>query len=133
MPGVIIMLKINDIEYKSIKKAIKFLPFEAIVDGDERKGKALNITLETNNFKLSIETVYDLQWINELKVNARNDISKYIIGLPYEDKKGWIYFSDKCKCTINRINNNTFDFSLSGNFEECDEVLNIEYDDIFEI
>lgn len=127
------MLKINDIEYKNIEKFIDFDPFEATVDGNKRKGKALYITLKTNDFKLSIETVYDLEWIKNLKINDKKDVSKYIIGLPYEDKNGWMYLSDKCNGTIIRINDNSFKFYLNGYFGECDEEFNIEYDDIFEI
>ena len=89
--------------------------------------------MKTSDFQLSIETVYDLEWIKGLKVNDKKDVSKYIIGLPYEDKKGWIYLSDKCNCIIIRINDNTFKFYLNGCFEECDEKFNIEYNDIFEI
>ena len=127
------MLKINDIEYKNIEKFIDFYPFEVTVDGKKRKGNALYITLKTNDFKLSIETVYDLEWIKGLKVDDKKDISKYIIGLPYEDKKGWIYLSDKCNSIINRISDNSFKLSLNGCFEECNEVFYIEYDDIFGI
>ena len=127
------MLKINDIEYKNIEKFINFDPFEATVDGNKRKGTALYLTLKTNDFKLSIETVYDLEWIKDLKINDKKDVSKCIIGLPYEDKNGWMYLSDKCNSTIIRINDNSFKFYLNGCFEECDEEFNIEYDDIFEI
>ena len=133
------MLKINNIEYKIIEKFIDFDPYEAIVDGIKRKGKALYITLMTDDFKLCIETVYDLEWLKELKASDKKDISKYIIGLPYEDKNGWIYLSDKCNCTINRINNNnnTFKFDFNGTFsdidEDYDETFNIEYCDVIEI
>ena len=127
------MLKINDIEYKNIEKFIDFDPFEATVDGNKKKGKALYITLKTNDFKLSIETVYDLEWIKDLKINDKKDVSKYIIGLPYEDKNGWMYLSDKCNSTIIRINDYSFKFYSNGCFEECDEEFNIEYDDILEI
>lgn len=126
------MLKINDVEYKNIEKFIDFNHFEGTVDGKKRKGKVLYLTLKTNDFKLSIETVYDIEWIKELKINDKKDISKYIIGLPYEDRTGWMYLSDKCNCIINRTNDNSFEFSLNGYFEECDEEFNIEYDDIFE-
>jgi len=127
------MLKINDIEYKNIDKYINFVPHEGTVDGIKRKRNVLYITFETNDFKLSIETVCDIEQIKELKVNDKKDISKYIIGLPYEDKKGWMYLSDKCNCIIIRTSDNFFELSLKGCFEECDEELKIEYNDILGI
>lgn len=56
------MVIINNIEYKEFDKFVDFDPFEGIVDGKNRKGKVLYITLKGNNFKLSIETVYDIDW-----------------------------------------------------------------------
>lgn len=127
------MLKINNVEYEKIEKFIDFDSFEAVVDGRKRKGKALYITLKSSIFKLGIETLFDYEWIIELKLNEEKDISKYIIGISYEDENGWMYLSDKCNCVINRIHKDSFGFNLIGNFEECGEVLNIEYDDILKI
>lgn len=67
----------------------------------------LYITLKGNNFKLSIETVYDIDWIKELKNQGEKDISKYIIGLTYEDENGCIYLSDRSYCKLCRIIKNT--------------------------
>jgi len=39
----------------------------------------------------------------------------------------------KSNCTINRINDYTFEFSLNGHFKEFGEELKIEHDDIFEL
>lgn len=127
------MLKINNIEYENIEKFIDFNSFEAVVDGIKRKDKALYITLKTDSFKLSIESAFDYEWIIDIKLNEEKDISKYIIGLSYEDKNGWMYLTNKCNCIINRIGEDTYKFCLNGNFEECNEIFNIEYDDTFKI
>ena len=63
-----------------------------------------------SDFRLSIETVYFLEWIKELKINDKKDISKYIEWLYYDDRKECNYFSDKCNCIINRINDKSFNF-----------------------
>lgn len=128
------MLIINNKEYKSYdEKFIDFDPFEGIVNGKRKKCNVLYITLKENNFKLSIETTYDIEWIKELKIQDEKDISKYVIGLPYEDEKGWIYLSDKCNCTLCRINNDSFKINFDGLFEECNQQYSIKYMDTFKI
>ena len=127
------MLMINNKKIDIIKKYIDFDSFEGVVDGNKRKCDVLYITLITNEFKLSIETDYDIEWIKCLKINDKKDISKYIVGLPYDDKNGWMYLTDKCNCTICRINNNQYEINLDGHFEECNDQLDIEYSDILDI
>lgn len=127
------MLIINDKNIEVLEKYIAFDLFEGTIDGEKRKCNVLYITCVTNDFRLSIETMYDINWIKELKINDKKDISKYIMGLPYEDDKGWMYLESECNCTLNRINNNTYEIELNGTFEECDEKFNIKYKDIFEI
>lgn len=127
------MLSINGVKYEDLEKYIDFNPYETTSNGIKRKGKALYITIKTEEFILNIETTYDFEWIKGLKINDENDISKFIIGLPYEDKNGWMYLTNECSCTINRINDNFYNIKLTGSFDECDEQLNIEYNDVFEI
>lgn len=127
------MLIINNKNIDVLEKYIAFDLFEGTIDGKKRKCNVLYITCVTNDFRLSIETMYDINWIKELKINDKKDISKYIMGLPYEDDKGWMYLESECNCTLNRINNNTYEIELNGTFEECDEKFNIKYKDIFEI
>ena len=127
------MLKIDSKNFEIIKRYIDYDNFEGNVDGKKRKCHVLYITLITNEFKLSIETVYDIEWIKGLKIDDKKDVSKYIVGLPYEDKNGWMYLTDKYNCTICRINNNHYEINLDGHFEECDEQLDIKYSDILYI
>ena len=127
------MLNVNQTEYDLKNKYINFDSFEAPVDGKKREGNALYITLITDDFKLSIETVYDVEWINELKVDDKKDISKYVVDLPYEDEKGWICLTNECNCTLCKIDDQRYEINLSGHFEEGTEQFDIEYSDIFEI
>ena len=116
-----------------LERYVNFDLFEGTIDGKKRKCNVLYITCVTNDFRLSIETMYDINWIKELKINDKKDISKYIMGLPYEDDKGWMYLESECNCTLTRINNNTYEIELNGTFEECSEKFNIKYKDTFEI
>lgn len=127
------MLIINNKNIDVLERYVNFDLFEGTIDGKKRKCNVLYITCVTNDFRLSIETMYDINWIKELKINDKKDISKYIMGLPYEDDKGWMYLESECNCTLTRINNNTYEIELNGTFEECNEKFNIKYKDIFEI
>ncbi len=127
------MLIINNKNIDVLERYVNFDLFEGTIDGKKRKCNVLYITCVTNDFRLSIETMYDINWIKELKINDKKDISKYIMGLPYEDDKGWMYLESECNCTLTRINNNSYEIELNGTFEECNEKFNIKYKDIFEI
>ena len=127
------MLKLNSKNIEILKKYIDYDIFEGIVGDKKKKCYVLYITLITNEFKLSIETNYDIQWIKHLKVDDKKDISKYIVGLPYEDKNKLVYLTGKCNCTICRIEDNQCEIKIDGHFEECDEQFDIEYSDILNI
>lgn len=87
----------------------------------------------TDKFLIGIETVCDLEWIMEFKIWEERNISKYIIGLEYEDKGGFLYLTDKCYCILCRISSNSFKIFLDGSFEECGEKFDIKYIDDFKI
>ena len=59
------MLKFNSKNVEIIKRYIDYDNFEGVVDGKKRKCCVLYITLITNEFKLSVETDYDIEWIKE--------------------------------------------------------------------
>lgn len=127
------MLIINNKNIDVLERYIDFDLFEGTIDGKKRKCNVLYVTCVTDNFKISIETMYDINWIKELKINDKKDISKYIIGLSYKDEKEWIYLTDECNCTLNKINNNLYEIELDGIVEEHNEKFNIKYKDVFEI
>lgn len=130
---VILMLIINNKNIDVLERYIDFDLFEGTIDGKKRKCNVLYVTCVTDNFKISIETAYNIEWVRKLKINDKKDISKYIMGLPYEDDKGWMYLGDECNCILTRINNNSYEIELNGTFEECNEKFNIKYKDVFEI
>ena len=127
------MLKINNVKYENITPEIDFTPYELVREGNLNKGNALYITCEEKTFQLDIETTYDIEEMRKLHKNESKDISKYILGLPYKDINGWMYLTNECHCTIQKISSKVYNIKLTGNFEECNEMLNIEFDHIFEI
>lgn len=127
------MLKINNVKYENITPEIDFTPYEFVREGKLNKENALYITCEEKTFQLDIETTYDIEEMRKLHKNESKDISKYILGLPYEDINGWMYLTNEYHCTIQKISSKVYNIKLAGNFEECNEILNIEFDHIFEI
>ena len=93
------LLKLNNIEYKKAEKCAVFDSYDATITGVRKKGKALYMSVSTDKFLIGIETVYDLEWIREFKMQEERDISKYIVGLEYEDERGFLYLTNKCYCT----------------------------------
>lgn len=127
------MLKINNVKYENITPEIDFTPYELVREGNLNKGNALYIICKEKTFQLDIETTYDIEEMRKLHKNESKDISKYILGLPYKDINGWMYLTNECHCTIQKISSKVYNIKLTGNFEECNEILNIEFDHIFEI
>lgn len=127
------MLKINNVKYENITPEIDFTPYELVREENLNKGNALYITCKEKTFQLDIETTYDIEEMRKLHKNESKDISKYILGLPYEDINGWMYLTNECHCTIQKISSKFYNIKLIGDFEECNEILNIEFDHIFEI
>ena len=127
------MLKINNVKYENITPEIDFTPYELVREGNLNKVNALYITCEEETFQLDVETTYDIEEMRKLHKNESKDISKYILGLPYKDINGWMYLTNECHCTIQKISSKVYNIKLTGNFEECNEILNIEFDHIFEI
>lgn len=127
------MLKINNVKYGDIKTKIRFDSYEVVRAGNLNKVNALYITCEGKTFQLDIETTYDVEEMRKLHKNESKDISKYILGLPYEDINGWMYLTNECHCTIQKKSNSNYNIRLVGNLEECDQKLTIEFDHNFEI
>lgn len=127
------MLKINNKNIEILEKYIDFDPFKGTINEEKIKCNALYITCVTNDFKISIETAYNIECVRKLKINDKKDISKYIIGLSYKDEKECIYLTDECNCTLNKTNNNLYEIELDGIIEEHNEKFNIKYKDVFEI
>lgn len=127
------MTIINDKNYE--KALIKVSFGQYIVNQDGKiNSTALFISFKFGNIYLGLETVYDKNWLKELKMNDKKDISKYISDITYEDEKGWIsLITGKYKCFINRVKDNIFIFELNCETEECGECYSISLNKKVEI
>ena len=84
------MIVINDKNFNNTLKRVSFGEYNVTENGKKRNGSALFISFKIDNIVLRLETVYDKKWLEELKINDKKDISKYISDITYEDEKGWI-------------------------------------------
>ena len=128
------MTTINDKKYDNTLIKVSFGEYSVIQDGKKRKGSAPFLSFKFDNILFGIETTYDKTWLEELKINDKKDISKYISDVTYEDEKGWIsLITGIYKCLIYKIENNIFGIEFSCEAEECSEYYKISLDEEVEI
>lgn len=74
------------------------------------------------------------RWLEELKINDKKDISKYISDITYEDEKGWLSLTTgNYKWFISKVENNKFILEFSCEVEECGEYYKISLNEKIEI
>ena len=79
------MIIINNKSFNNALKKVSFGEYNVTQNGKKRNGKAPFISFKFNNILLGLETIYDIKWLEELKINDKKDISKYISDITYED------------------------------------------------
>lgn len=128
------MIIINDKKYDNVLKKVSFGEYSVMQDGKKRNGMAPFISFRCDNILLGIETNYDKKWLEKLKTNDKQDISKYVIDIPYEDEKGWVsLILGKDKCFITKVKNNVFTIELKCETYECSEHYSIIINEDVEI
>ena len=128
------MIIINDKNYDTAVKKVSFGEYIVTQNGKKRTGSAPFITFKFDDIILGLETTYDKKWLEELKINDKKDISKYISDISYEDEKGWIsLITGISKCFIDRVENNKFVLEFSCEAEECGEYYKILLSEEIEI
>ena len=128
------MIIINDKNFDNALKKVSFGEYSVTQDGKKRNGSAPFISFKLDNIILGLETIYDKKWLQELKINDKKDISKYISDITYEDEKGWdSLIIGNYNCFITKTKNNVFAFEFSCEAEECDENYKILLNEEVEI
>ena len=103
------MIRYNDKVYNKSLYQISFGEYKVKQNGKERTGKSPRITFMLDDFNLMLEFIYDKEWIRELKINDKKDISKYVTDITYNDSKGWIsLIYGKYQCFLERIDNSNY-------------------------
>lgn len=75
------MLKINDMEYPNSIIETSFDEYFCSSKGKNRKGLALYVCFQTQEYILCLETNYDKKWLEDQKINLKNNISEFILDI----------------------------------------------------
>lgn len=131
------MIIINGKNFDNALKKVSFGEYNVTQDGKKRNGSAPFISFKFDNVILELETIYDKKWFEELKINDKKDISKYISDITYEDEKGWVsLITGNYNCFVTKTKNNMFSLEFTCEAEEIGEhykiLLNEEVDINFE-
>ena len=128
------MIKINNKDYENVLKKVSFGEYSVTQDGKKRNGNAPFISFNFDNAFLGLETIYDKKWLEELKINDKKDISKYISDITYENENGWIsLITGNYNCIVTKTKNNIFFLEFSCEAEELDEHYKILLNEEVEI
>lgn len=120
------MITINKRNYQNPLIKVSFGEYNINYNGKKRKGEAIFLSFKLDNIYIGLETIYDKNWLKELNINDKKDISSFISDITYEDEKGWLsLIGGACKCFVNRIENNMFIFSFNCETEECGDYYTI--------
>lgn len=77
------MIKINEKEIKDYKIKVSIDPLSTIINGKRMKTESPYICIETKEKIISIETIYPINWLKDLKINKIIDIKKYISEIEF--------------------------------------------------
>lgn len=120
------MIRYNDKVYNKSLYQISFGEYKVKQNGKERTGKSPRITFMLDDFNLMLEFIYDKEWIRELKINDKKDISKYVTDIIYNDSKGWIsLIYGTYKCFLERIDNEFYLLDFYCNTMDDEEEFSI--------
>lgn len=128
------MIYINNKDYKEYKIDISWGKFSAYCNGEYRKGNAPFITFDLDNKKyIGLELNLSKNMFEELQLNKKTKINKYISDITYEDEEGWLsIITGDYNCFISKINNNSFKIELSVISDEI-ETLTIKINAIIDL
>ena len=120
------MIKCNTKVYHKVLYKVSFREYLVHQNGEKRRGKAPYITFKLDNFELGLEFVYDKEWLKELKINDKREITSYLTDITYNDSKGWIsLIYGKYKCYLKRINHHEYILDFWCNAIEGMDKFNI--------
>ena len=108
------MIKVNNIEFKSVKTEVIKNSYKNTKNNETREGKSLYIKFICDSVSVGIENNYDIEMLSKLKLDVKEDITKYLTDIYYEDDKGWIsLITSDYKCYITRLDDNKYNINLS--------------------
>ena len=118
------MIKINNKISKKYKTKIIWNNFSAVVNGKKEIGLAPIIKFFIDNkIIIELELVFSKEKFQELEINKKINISRYLVGVSYEDDKGWLpILNDSTSIYFTRINQTEFNIDFEINSIELDDI-----------
>ena len=116
-----LFVKQNDGDFK-----LTYGRYSVYQDGKRREGESPIVLFRFDDILIRIETTYDKTWIENLKINEEQDITKYLSDISYEDKNGWCSIKTGFySCTLTRLEDNLYNVELKCKCVECGEEFDI--------
>ncbi len=106
------MIKIKNKEFDKVNTKISFDNYFVTNNGKKRKGISPYISFNIDNIYIDIETIYDIKWLKNMKLNQEIDINKYITNILYEEENRCEQLYDIKYCLITKIKEDTFNIKL---------------------
>lgn len=102
------MIKVNDKEIEVIETEVTWGNYMAQEDGKKREGLAPYITFSGETCQVGLELSYDYEWLKELPINMKQDITKYVTDFNYESEdEEWVtLMCDNYNCSIEKLAEN---------------------------
>ena len=122
------MLKINNIKYTKYDTNIHWKNFERTHNKIKEKGIApfLKFNIE-NKILIGLEFVYSKENWQNIPIDTKVNLNKYLIDITYEDNKGWIsIITGTYNCTTTRISDTEYklDLLIKEEYEEINITIN---------
>ena len=117
------MITLNDKKYEQVAVKVTYGKYDVKQNGQQRVGVSPIIEFKFDDILLGIETTYDREWLKELKINDKQDISKYVSDVPFEDEQGFIsLIGGICECYITRVSETEFIIDLNLDTNDSDDI-----------
>lgn len=125
------MITINNKKYKDYITKISWGKFSSNISGVKEEGLAPIIKyIIDNKIVIELELVYSEDKFKTLEINKKTDFYKYVVGVAYEDKSGWMPIYDySLNIYLTRKNKEYFNIDFKVIYDDLDEKIIIKIND----
>ena len=125
------MIVLNNNEFEIDEINYFFGKYNAVINKERKEGYSLFVDFMHKNFKLRIETIYDKENLLLMKKYNKEEITRFVTDITYEDKYGWIsLITGKRICFIEKVEDDKYIINLKCITEECGKKYDIELNEL---
>lgn len=106
------MIEIKNKKFDKVNTKVSCDNYFVTNNGKKRKGISPYMSFNIDNIYIDIETIYDINWLKNMKLNQEIDIKQYITNILYEEENECAQLYDIQYCSIERIKEDTFNIKL---------------------